>query len=130
MNIRVEKLKKLIEESYGSFDSKEVCVEPYDYGFKSCMISELDNLSIEEARKKALEIDEVCVVFVENPAGEEFVVSSRPSWYDTFVLFNAERSNNIAAEMRTITYNKGKGALTVFLHDKRVVYKKGSVLIF
>ncbi len=119
-------MKKL--NSFDRFDPKEFCVMPsywsydFEYGYD---VKEL----IEEAKRLAESVDGICIAIVHGITGD-FVLgeSCSKGCSSKFILFNATECSRAQAEVRAITFNTGRGALTRYWYDRFIKYKPGSIV--
>ncbi len=110
------------------FNAAECCVKPGHYGTEMVHIRELSPELLDEIATAVQEIDSIAVAMVEDELGSYYVGTYTPKGWSRFVLFNAAETGRENAEIRAITFNTGRGALSRYWYDRWVKYRPGSVL--
>ena len=84
---------------------------------------------VEQAKLAALEVQEVCIAVFQDELGE-FALGTpcEKGLSERFILFNAQICNRVDAEMRAVTWNTGRGALSMYWYDEFIRYEKGGVV--
>ncbi len=111
-------------DSFEGFDPKEFCVKPsyWSYDFEHGA-----NEVMEEAKKLAESVDGICIAIVHSTTGDYVLGESCTKGCSSkFILFNAAECPRAQAEVRAITFNTGRGALTRYWYDRFVRYQPGS----
>ena len=118
-------MKKICD--FANFDSAEFCVKPSYWGFDMEQSYDAKE-AMEEARKLAVSVDGICIAVVHHATGN-FVLgeSCSKGCSSKFILFNAAECTRANAEVRAITFNTGRGALTKYWYDRFVRYQPGSI---
>ena len=103
------------------YDPDEFCVSPSRWGY-----GEVEGFPSEAlllmAQKKATTVDDICIIVVTDELGE-YVIGCD----GRLELFNAAPVYGKTG-VRTVTYNRGRGALTDYSYDQMVVYRPGSTV--
>lgn len=117
-------MKKISE--FGDFDPKEFCVKPSYWGY-DMEYSYHATEAMEKAKELAASVDGICIAIVHTITGD-FVLgeSCSKGCSSKFILFNATGCYRAEAEVRAITYNTGRGALSRYWYDKFIKYQPGS----
>lgn len=117
-------MKKI--EGFDGFDPKEFCVKPSYWGF-DVEYSYNAKEAMEEAKELAASVDGICVAIVHSVTGD-FVLgeSCSKGCSNKFILFNAVECCREKAEVRAITFNTGRGALTRYWYDRFVRHQPDS----
>ena len=119
-------MKKI--EEFDGFNAKEFCVKPRYWGYQMVYSYEAKE-ALEEAKKIAERIDGICIAVVSDNLGEYVLGESCDKGCSSkFILFNAKTTGRVDAEVRAITYNTGRGALTKYGFDKWIKFQKGSIV--
>ena len=117
-------MKKI--EYFDGFDTKEFCVKPSYWGF-DVEFSYNAKEAMEKAKELAASVDGICVAIVHSVTGD-FVLGEpcAKGCSSKFILFNSTECEREKAEVRAITFNTGRGALTRYWYDRFVRYQPGS----
>ena len=114
--IRAVKIRDL--EGY---NPDEFCVSPSNWGYRSVEEYPSEAL-LSMAQEKASAVDDICIIVVADQLGEYVITSGY-----RLRLFNATLTYDKTG-VRAVTYNRGRGALTAYWYDRRVVYRAGSMV--
>ena len=114
--LRAVKIKDL-----KGYDPDEFCVSPSRWGYWDVEGFPPETLLL-MAQEKAAAVDDICIIVVTDELGE-YVIGSGGH----LMLFNAAPVYDKTG-VRAVTYNRGRGALTDYLYDQRVVYRPGSTV--
>lgn len=107
------------------FTKAEFCVNPRYWGYKMQYGYQLPKEVIDEITVAASKVDGICFAEITDDFGTFVVGSScNKGMSNSFWLYNAQRCSRISAEVRAITYNTGRGALTDFWTDQWLHYAK------
>jgi|GEM_PF-2508675 hypothetical protein len=123
------KIKVIPVRELEGFDPKAFSVRPWDdhriKWTKSCKISKQ---LFEECKKAAMQINEICIVELSNELGSFTIGESCSKGCSSkFILFNATKCGRESADIRAVTPNTGKGALTQYWYDQFFCFEKGSI---
>ena len=123
MNITMKRIT-----SFEGFDAKEFCVKPSYWGYQ--MVYSYDaKEAMEEAKRLAEGIDGICIAIVSDDLGEYVLGEScNKGCSSKFIIFNAKTTGRVDAEVRAITFNTGRGALTRYWYDEWIKFQKGAIV--
>lgn len=118
-------MKKI--DSFDGFDPKEFCVKPSYWSYDFELSYDAKEL-MEEAKGLAESVDGICIAIVHSATGD-FVLgeSCTKGCSSKFILFNAAECPRAQAEVRVITFNTGRGALTRYWYDRFIKYQPSSI---
>ena len=125
MNFNIE--MRRIDEIDG-FDANEFCVNPSYWGYQMVYTYDATE-AMAEATKLAEAVDGICIAVVKDSLGEYVLGESCCKGCSSkFMLFNATKTGSVDAEVRAITFNTGRGALTNYWYDEWIKFQKGSIV--
>jgi hypothetical protein len=121
MSLKKATLRAIRIRDLKGYDPDEFCVSPSRWGYWDVEGYPSEALLL-MAQEKAAMVDDICIIVVTDELGEYAIVCD-----GRLKLFNAAPVYTETG-IRTITYNTGRGALTDYLYDQRVVYRPGSMM--
>lgn len=123
------KIEAIPVSSLKRFNPKEFWVRPgRDHGFEWQERHSISKELFEQCKQAASLVADICIVKLSDNIGE-FVLgeSCSKGCSSKFILFNAAACGREAAELRAVTPNTGKGALTRYWYDQFFCYRKGGL---
>ena len=120
------KMKKIAEIE--GFNPREFCVKPSYWGYDYVSVYKAKELVV-QATELAKAIDGICIAVIEDDLGT--YVLGEPctkGCSSKFLLFNAVECGRTGAQVRAITFNTGRGALTRYWYDEWIRYQPGSTV--
>ena len=127
MKIKEIRLVKITDLPH--FDPDEFCVTPSHHAMNklfSCPFIEKARF-FDEARKLSETVDNICIAIIATDEGEFALTEScNKGLSNKFILFNAARDTD--GNVRAVTFNTGKGALSTYWFDEMIRFEPGSIV--
>lgn len=121
------KIELIDIESLKGFKKEEFLLEPYRYGFKSLVYyrEQIGKEALSKAKEMAQHINFMAVAKVTIDENQFFLAEGcNKGRCEKFIVLNAAESSK---GIHAVTLNCGRGALTDYLLEKRIEYKKGEI---
>ena len=110
-----------ISQFTSDIDPKEICIDPYHWGYDTIDKNELDSSEFEKILKAAEDIDSVCIAVINGKAITEFCCRKESC---KFVLFNADYAGFSDHQYMVVTYRQNIDYYK-YWYSRFIKYKKG-----